>query len=459
MKIRLITISLLLSTTGYCFSQTISDKELKDIKSSFSKDAQTTAIQNILTTQADIKSLTLNNEIQNHYDHHFKHRVKVKGITDQKRSGRCWMFTSMNALRPSIMEKYNIDQFDFSHNYLYFWDILEKSNLFLENIISTAKSPFDDQTVTYLFRAPVGDGGVWNLFYNAAEKYGVVPDAVMPETAHSNNTAQMISLINERLRAGGYNLRELSASGKKESELRIQKQAVLKDIYRILALCLGEPPTEFVWRYKNTSGQIVEKDYTPMQFYKEIIPADYDPQNYVMVMNDPTREYYKLYEIQNYRNTHEGINWLYLNLPNEDLKAAALKSIKNNESMYASCDVGKQHNRASGIMDPAMYDYESLLGVDLSMDKKARILTRQSGSSHAMLLIGCDTDNNNQPTKWEFENSWGNTAGNKGYLTFTDKWFDDYMFRLVINRKFLDAKAIESLKQKPIQLPMWDYMN
>lgn len=458
MKFVLLTCGLLLAGSS-AIAQTITDTELRDIRGSFKKDASTIAIQNILTSNKDIKSNALNHDLESKIDHLFKYRVEVKGITNQQSSGRCWMFTSMNVLRPSIMSKYNIEQFDFSHNYLYFWDIFEKSNLFLENIISTSKKSMDDREVVEYFKSPVGDGGVWNLFYNAAEKYGVVPDVVMPETAHSNNTSQMISLVNEKLRTGGYALRQSAENGKKEKDLRLEKQSVLKDVYRILALCLGEPPTQFTWRFKDKSGKIIEKEYTPLQFYKEIVPADYTPENFVMIMNDPTREYYKVYEIQNYKNTIEGINWIYLNLPNEDIKKAALTSIKNNEPMYASCDVGKQHNRTTGVMDPEMYDYESLLGVRFDMDKKARILTRQSGSSHAMTLIGCDTDNNDTPVKWEFENSWGTTAGNKGYLTFTDKWFTEYMFRIVIHKKYLDDKAIESLKQKPIQLPMWDYMN
>lgn len=458
MKFVLLTCGLLLAGSS-AIAQTITDTELRDIRGSFKKDASTIAIQNILTSNKDIKSNALNHDLESKIDHLFKYRVEVKGITNQQSSGRCWMFTSMNVLRPSIMSKYNIEQFDFSHNYLYFWDIFEKSNLFLENIISTSKKSMDDREVVEYFKSPVGDGGVWNLFYNAAEKYGVVPDVIMPETAHSNNTSQMISLVNEKLRTGGYALRQSAENGKKEKDLRLEKQSVLKDVYRILALCLGEPPTQFTWRFKDKSGKIIEKEYTPLQFYKEIVPADYTPENFVMIMNDPTREYYKVYEIQNYKNIIEGINWIYLNLPNEDIKKAALTSIKNNEAMYASCDVGKQHNRTTGVMDPEMYDYESLLGVRFDMDKKARILTRQSGSSHAMTLIGCDTDNNDTPVKWEFENSWGTTAGNKGYLTFTDKWFTEYMFRIVIHKKYLDDKAIESLKQKPIQLPMWDYMN
>lgn len=455
---QLITATLILACSGV-FAQAVSEKDLQEIQGSFKKDASTKAIQNILTNDKSIRDNALNRDLQGKIDHFFKYRVNVKGITNQQSSGRCWMFTSMNVLRPLVMEKYNLNQFDFSHNYLYFWDIFEKSNLFLENIIATAARPMDDREVTEYFKSPIGDGGVWNLYYNAAQKYGVVPQEVMPETAHSNNTSQMTGVINEKLRLGGYTLRELAAQGKKAKELRVEKNNVLKDVYRILALCLGEPPHQFTWRYKTKKGEIKElANYTPQQFYKEITPADYSPDNYIMVMNDPTREYYKVYEIQNYKNTIEGINWIYLNLPNEDLKAAALASIKNNEPLYASCDVGKQFNRETGILDPEMFDYESLLGVKLDMDKKARILTRQSGSAHAMTIIGCDTDENDKPVKWEFENSWGDKSGHNGYLTFTDKWFDEYMFRAVLHKKYLNEKALQALKSKPVQLPVWDYM-
>lgn len=440
-------------------AQSVSESELRDIRDSFAHDDATTAIQNVLTENANIKSLALNRNVQGKIDHFFKYRVDVKGITDQKNSGRCWMFTSMNVLRPSVMEKYNLNGFDFSHNFLFFWDMFEKANLFLENVINTANAPYDDRLVSVLFGSPVSDGGVWNLYYNVAQKYGVVPQEVMPETAHSDNTSQLGGVLNEYLRTSGYKLREAVVSGAKADMLKLEKNNALKGVYRILALCLGEPPTEFTWRYKTKNGDIKElANYTPLRFYKEIIPDDYTPENYIMIMNDPTREYYKLYEIQNYRNTVEGINWVYLNLPNDVIKKAALASIKNNEAMYASCDVGKQFDKNRGILAMGLYDYESLFGINLDMDKKARVLTRQSGSTHAMTLIACDTDGNDKPVKWEFENSWGVAAGNKGYLTFTDEWFDEYMFRLVIRRDYLDQKSLKSLKQKPVQLPMWDFM-
>lgn len=443
-------------------AQSISEDNIRLMRDNFRKDASTTAIQNVISANGDLKALALNHELDGKIDHFFKYRVNVKGITDQKQSGRCWMFTSMNVLRPAVMAQYGIDEFDFSHNYLYFWDILEKSNLFLENIIATAGKPVDDREVVHYFSSPVDDGGVWNLYYNIAEKYGVVPAAVMPETPHSNGTSQLLSVINQKLRREGYMLREAAtaAKGKKgAADLQSRKMDALKDVYRMLALALGEPPTQFDWRYRNADGEVVSVSYTPLEFYRAIVPADYSPENYIMIMNDPTREYYKVYEIENYRNTVEGINWVYLNLPNDVIKRAALASIKANEAMYASCDVNKFLNRKTGIMDPEMYDYESLFGVDLSMDKKARILTRQSGSSHAMTLIGVDTDENDVPVKWEFENSWGPEVGNKGYLTFTDDWFDEYMFRLVIHKRYLDEESVEALSGKPTVLPAWDYMH
>jgi len=457
MKILYITLTLIFSSL-LLSAQTLGVEELNEIRTGFVPDDRTVALQNILTNDNDIRNNTRNWSALGKVDHFFKYKVEVKGITDQQSSGRCWMFTSMNALRPDVMKMLNIDSFDFSHNFNYFWDLLEKSNLFLENIIATVKKDMDDREVVSFFSTPVNDGGVWNLFYNVAEKYGVVPQSVMPESEHSNNTYQLISVVNERLRAGGYGIRQMAVAGAGDDALRKEKKAVLKDVYRILALCLGEPPASFAYRYKTKDGEIKSLTTTPLEFYRSIVKEDYTPANYIMIMNDPTREYYKLYEIKNYRNTLEGINWIYLNLPNREIRASALSSIKDNNPLYASCDVGKQINTRAGIMDVNNYNYAALFGVNFAMDKKARILTRQSASSHAMLLIACDTDENDNPVKWEFENSWGASSGNGGYLTFTDEWFCEYLFRLVIHKKYLSPKALAALEQKPVMLPVWDYM-
>lgn len=457
MKKTTLLVTLLLAAHALC-AQSLGQAELQQLQQSFVKDQQTKALQNLLTSDRNIKNKTQNWDVNGTIDHFFKYKVDVSGITNQQSSGRCWMFTSMNELRPIVMKQLNVSQFDFSHSYSFFFDLLEKSNLFLENIIATAHKDINDQEVVTYFKSPADDGGVWNLFYNVAEKYGVVPASVMPESEHANSTSQMVGIIKECLRAGGYQIREQAAAGAKEAALRAQKTEILKDVYRVLALCMGEPPTQFSWRYKTKDGEVKTLESTPMEFYKSIRPDNFDPQQHIMVMNDPTRDYYKVYEIQNYRNTIEGINWIYLNLPNDDIKASALASIKDNQPLYASCDVGKQSDTQKGILDVNLYDYETLLGIHMKMDKKARILTRQSGSSHAMLLVACDTDENDKPIKWEFENSWGAASGHNGYLTFTDEWFSEYLFRIVINKEYLSPKAAAALNQKPIQLPAWDYM-
>jgi bleomycin hydrolase len=263
-KIALLTCAVLIC--GSAFAQTIGSKEIEELQSSIKNDSYTAAIQNILTSNKNIKSLALNHKVNAATDNFFKYKVDVKGITDQQSSGRCWMFSSMNDLRPAVMKKYNLDEFDFSHNYNYFWDVLEKSNLFLENIIKTAKAPMDDREVTYYFSSPIGDGGVWSSFYNLAKKYGVVPAAVMPETEHSNNTSQMMSILNERLRKGGYDIRAIAANKGKTADMEREKMSVLKDVYRVLTVCLGTPPTEFTWRFQNKDKKIQTVKSTPVDF-------------------------------------------------------------------------------------------------------------------------------------------------------------------------------------------------
>ncbi|MCF0164194.1 MAG: biotin transporter BioY, partial [Bacteroidales bacterium] len=237
-------------------AQTIDNQTLKEVQSSYVKDDATIAIHNFVSANTGIKNASLNADLEGKIDHFFKYRCDVKGITDQKSSGRCWMFTSMNQLRPLAMKMLDVNNFDFSHNYNYFWDLFEKSNLFLENIIATANKDICDRTVETLFKSPVDDGGVWNLFYNLGPKYGVVPQSVMPETAHSNSTGQLTGILKELLRKGGYDIRESAAKGAKADALRKQKVEVLKEVYRVLALCLGEPPTEFTWKYKNNKGEV-----------------------------------------------------------------------------------------------------------------------------------------------------------------------------------------------------------
>ena len=456
------TLSIIAMATAMVFgleAQEIGNEELVRIRESFARTREDIARMNAVSGNYDLKKLAIDRERQGKTDHFFKYKVQVSGITDQQQSGRCWMFTSMNVLRPSVMEKFNIREFDFSHNYCYFWDMFEKSNLFLENVIRTAERDIIlDRDVAWFFQSPVNDGGVWNSFLNIAEKYGVVPASAMPETAHSNRTSYLTGFLNEYLRKEGYALREMISEGASEKKTRKYKLQAMKGVYRILVLCLGEPPAEFTWRYETADGEVKTLTSTPLDFYRSIIPEAYGSDTYIMVMNDPTRPYYQVYEIDNYRNTYEGVNWKYLNLPSDEIKKAAVASIKADEALYASCDISRYYNDDEGIADMDIYDFEALMGMDFEIhDKAARIMTRQSGSAHAMTLIAVDTDENDTPVKWQFENSWGPDAGHNGYFTFTDEWFDEYMFR-VIRKEYLSGKAVEALSGESEMLPAWDYM-
>jgi bleomycin hydrolase len=442
---------------GSLLAQEISKTEMDKIRSGFKKDAYTKAMQNALSSN-DISKLAWNRENVGTTDQLFTYRVDVSGITDQKSSGRCWMFSSLNLFRPMAMKQYNLTEFEFSESYLYFYDLLEKANLFLNNMENSANLPIENEKVRWYLKSPVDDGGQWINFVNLAKKYGMVPKETMGETNSSENTSLLTKFINTKLREDAIEIRELKNAKADPTKLSVRKVEMLSEIYRMLALNLGEPPTEFQWRYKNKDKKIADiKTYTPQSFMGEIF-GDTKLDDYVMIMNDPSRPFWRHYEVENYRNTAEGNNWHYVNLPNDVIKEFCIASIKNNEALYASCDVAKQLRREVGILDVDNFDYESVYGVKFGMNKAQRIQTGESGSSHGMALIAVDVDAQQKPVKWQFENSWGPAAGEKGYLTFTDAWFNEYMFRFVINKKYLTSKVLEIYSQKPEMLPPWDPM-
>ena len=442
---------------GSLMAQEISKPEMDKIRSGFKKDAYTKAMQNALSSN-DISKLAWNRDNVGTTDQLFTYRVDVSGITDQKSSGRCWMFSSLNLFRPMAMKQFNLAEFEFSETYLYFYDLLEKSNLFLNNMENSANLPIENEKVRWYLKSPVDDGGQWINFVNLANKYGMVPKETMGETNSSENTSLLTRFINTKLREDAIEIRELKNVKADPKKLAARKTEMLSEIYRMLALNLGEPPTEFQWRYKNKDKKIADvKTYTPQSFMADVF-GDTKLEDYVMIMNDPSRPFWKHYEVENYRNTEEGKNWHYVNLPNDVIKEFCIASIKNNEALYASCDVGKQLRRDVGILDVDNFDYESVYGVKFGMNKAQRIETGESGSSHGMALIAVDLDAQQKPVKWQFENSWGPTAGEKGYLTFTDAWFNEYMFRFVVNKKYLTAKVLEIYGQKPEMLPPWDPM-
>ena len=429
----------------------ISPQMLKEISAAYEGNAADKALRNALNSTA-INTLAVSAENLAMIDTHFSNEVVTKGRTDQKSSGRCWLFTGLNVLRSRMIQKHDLGAFTFSQNYLFFYDQLEKANLFLQGIIDTKDLPLEDRKVDWLLSNPLGDGGQFTGVSNLVMKYGVVPSDAMPETLSANNTSQMSTQIKTKLREDALALRAT-----KPKEQQAMKVKMLGEVYRMLALCLGVPPTEFTWARYNSKGEFVsEKTYTPKAFYNEFVGEDLE-NNYIMVMNNPAVEYGKVYEIEYDRHVYDGQNWVYLNLPIEKIKEMAIASIKDNTALYFSCDVGKFLDRKSGVADLKNFDYESLMGVTFGMDKKQRIQTHASGSTHAMTLIAVDLKDG-KPVKWMVENSWGATSGYKGNIIMTDEWFNEYMFRLVVEKKYVPADVMALLNQKPILLPAWDPM-
>lgn len=434
----------------------ITPKILEEIKSSVKNNADTRALINAITNN-NIQKLALNRTTEGKLDMYFSNKVKIKGITDQKSSGRCWLYTGLNVIRVKVIEEYDLEKFELSQTYPFFWDQLEKANLFLEGIIKTADKPLDDKMVDWLLKHPINDGGQWTGVVDIVEKYGLVPSEIMPDTKNSESTRWMTRLLKRKLREDAIVLRNMNKEGKSKKAMYVKKTEMLGEVYRILVFCLGEPPASFEWRYKTTDGNLSElKNYTPLSFYKDFVKVNLD--DYVMLMNDPSRDYYKLYEIDYDRHIFEGNNWKYVNLPCNEIKIFAKNSIIDNEAMYFSCDVGKQLNKDKGTLDIHNYDYDDLFGVKFGMDKKERIETHESGSSHGMSLCGVDLSQEGKINKWLLENSWGADAGFKGFLVMTDNWFNEYMFRLVVRKKYVSDEALKILDTEPILLPPWDPM-
>jgi len=434
----------------------LSTETINEIRATYQNSPTNTALLNAITHN-DIKKLAEARSNDGAINHFFSNKVEVSGITNQKSSGRCWLYTGLNTIRPIVQEKYNISSFEFSQTYNFFWDQFEKANLFLEIAIATAHKPLNDREVEWLFKNVIGDGGQWTTFADNVMKYGLVPTSAMPDTYQSEKTAMMSKLLRRKLREDGLKIRDITLSRMNNEVKAKAKIKMMSEIYRILVLSLGEPPVSFAWQYEDKDGKISDvKTYTPTEFYNELVGIDLT--DYVMLMNDPVKEYNKLFEVQYDRNLVEGGNWKYINLENDKIKEFAKRSILGNEAMYFSCDVGKQLNIKKGILDVNNYNYNDLLGVDFGMDKEQRIMTFESGSSHGMALVGVNILPNGSIDKWLLENSWGADKGHKGYLTMTDAWFNEYMFRLVINKKYIDQDVLKILNQKPTMLPPWDPM-
>jgi bleomycin hydrolase len=389
----------------------------------------------------------------------FSHVVKTPDITNQKQSGRCWMFAGLNVLRVAAMKALKVEQFEFSESYLQFYDKLEKANWFLETMIATADEPTDGRLIGFLLQDPIQDGGQWDMFADLVRKYGVVPKTAMPDAESSGESTPMNGVLRAKLREYAAELRRRKTGGQAAGELRRRKNEMLATVYRMLAIHLGRPPREFDWQWRDSDDEFHrDGTITPAQFYERYVAVDLD--DYVSLINCPTSDkpFGKLYTVQYLGNVVGGTPVRYVNVEIGAFKKAAAAQIAAGWPVWFGCDVGKMAEREQGALDGEMYDLELLYATEFSADKAERVEYGHSVMTHAMALTGVDLDGKGRPRAWKVENSWGDKVGDKGYFVMDDRWFDEYVFEVVIDRRHLPKRILKALDTEPVVLPPWDPM-
>jgi bleomycin hydrolase len=442
---------------GQCWAGdgALTDEMVGRMRGSLTMDTRSRAVYNAITN-TDIDQLALNRDLLRQHNELFSHKIRAKGITNQKSSGRCWLFAGLNVMRPLVMEKHKLGSFEFSQPYLAFWDKMEKANCFLEHMIELRHRDLLDREVEILLRDPIPDGGWWEYVVALIEKYGVIPLDIMPETNSSEKTGAMNKLVGRKLRADAVKIREMAATDITIETLRAEKEKMLADIYRMLVLNMGEPPAEFQWRFEDKDSTVSDlKTFTPQSFFKEFV--DVDLREYVSLFNDPAKEMAKHYSIQYSRNIFDGRDIDYVTVESAALKEMAAKSVMADEPVWFACDVGKDQYGAKGIMAADIYDYGSLYDIDMDLTKAERTLYRESTPNHAMVFVGVDIKDG-QPVKWQVENSWGADRGSGGYWALYDSWFDDHVFEIIVKKEFVPKELMALFDQPATIVPPWDPM-
>ncbi len=427
---------------------------IEQLQKSFDPDGRDRAMINAVSNN-DLKDLSLDRESINSHDNIYTFKVDAKGITNQKSTGRCWLFAGLNVMRPAVMKKYNITEFEFSENHLFFWDKLEKANMFLETIIETSDRDIDDRELQAILKDPVPDGGWWNYVVSLIDKYGAVPKSVSTETKHSSGTRRLNGILGGMMRHDAAKLREMAAGDAPVDELRAAKKDMLADVYRILAMHFGVPPEKFVWRVENKDDEIIDEEFTPNSFYKDAVGVDL--REYVTVMDHPAYEYGKFYRLNFCRNFFDEEDMGFINLGVDGMKELAERAVLDGDPVWFAADIGKENYGEEGILKVGIYDYDALFGLDRELTKKQMVTYRHSTPNHAMVFVGIDRKDD-KPVKWLVENSWGTKNGDKGYWAMYDDWFTRYVYTVIVHKRHVPKKTLKLLDTEPERLPAWDPM-
>ena len=433
----------------------ITKKQIDKMRKEFESDSSARVAQNAVTSN-NLSSVTLRRDLVQEIDFTFSTKLDEWKATNQKSSGRCWLFATLNLFRPGTMKKMNVKEFEFSQAHIHFWDKFERSNHFLEAIIETSGRPVDDRTIHFLLSDPIGDGGQWNMAMNLIRKHGLVPKSAYPESNSSSSTRWMNSILKDILRSSASEIRGILDSGGSEKEARLHKESRMEDIWRVLCIHLGTPPESFDWQWRDKDKEFHRRGkMTPQQFAEEFVDVDWE--EYVCIVNDPRNEYYQTYTVDYLQNVAGGPPVVYLNVPSDEMKSITQEILEDGMPVWMGCDVGKQMDRKRGLWDANLFETNELYGVDYGMSKADRLRYGQTMMTHAMLFTGVDVYEG-KPRRWRVENSWGDDSGQKGFYTMNDNWYDEHMFEIASPKKYLTEKMVKGLETVPIVLEAWDPM-
>lgn len=410
-------------------------------------------------TQVGIEAASLNREKIQHTSTAVSHRLDDWKATSQKKSGRCWLFSSLNFLRSRARESLGVKNFEFSQSYVFFWDKFERANWFLTDIIATSDEPVDGRLVQFLLGDVLGDGGQWDMAVSVYMKYGLVPKEVMPESEASTNSRPMNARLRAVLHIGALRLREAIAAGASAEEVDAQRRKILADVWKILVVCLGEPPVRFNWQWRDDEGNFHrDGEITPHEFYERHVGVDLS--EYICLVDDPRPENPKgsMETVEHLGNVVGGRPIRYLNAPVEEIKRIAAAQIAAGEAVWFGADVSQPYDRGLGFFVTGIHDYDGLFDVDFSSTKLERVRSGESAMDHAMLFTGVDLDEAGQPRAWRVENSWGDEPGDSGFFTMDDQWFTDNVFEVVVPKSALPEDLAAAVDSEPIVLPAWDPM-
>jgi len=440
--------------------QVINFDQLDKFSAEFKKRENSEIIANAVMKNG-INNTALNNESLRNMHYDFSEEIDVGKVTNQQKSGRCWMFAALNNIRYTISKSLDIKdhEFELSQAYTMFWDKLEKANYFLENIITTADLEQDSRRVMWLLNEPTNDGGQWDMFTGIIEKYGIVPKYAMPETYHSSNSRLMNKILSLKLRSQAKILRDDYRFGADKESLREEKEDLLAEIYSVLAYFLGEPPKEFDFEYKNKDGEFFrDNDLTPTEFYKKY--SELKMKDYISIINAPTKDkpFNQTYTVEFLGNVKEGQQIHYLNLPIEKLRELSINQLKAGEPVWFGCDVGQWSDRELGIMDTELFKYGEVLDTEFKLDKGARLQYGESILTHAMVFTGVNLDDGDNAERWKVQNSWGEDAGEDGFFIMSDDWFDQFNYEVVINKEFVPDEILKDYEKEAVVLKPWDPM-